>query len=199
MVGMTGAARKAASKESPRERVLEFRRALREKALALGIEIDAVVYLEAVQNLEAKLAEDEESFNQLIADAPSLLAEFAEFEAAHYTKNAPPSQPAETSQPGMRDDLHISLLAARRLAAYEVLVRESNLTNPELAQGERVRRAGHLLLTYDRLREVRPDFKDTNDQLTAARRIQKAAYRERQRAKRGLGPAVRGRPRKLHA
>jgi hypothetical protein len=116
-----------------------------------------------------------------------------------YTPEAPPSEAAVTPPLRMRDDLHITLLAARRLAAYEVLVRESDLTNRELAQGERLRRAGHLLLTYDRLREVRPDFKDTNDQLTAARRIQKAAYRERQRATRGLGPAVRGRPRKLHA
>jgi hypothetical protein len=98
----------------------------------------------------------------------------------------------------MRDGLKTSVLAARRLASYEVLARESDLTNPELSEAEKRRRAGHLLLTYDRLREVRPDFEDTNDQLTAARRIKKAAYRERQRAKRGLGPAVRGRPRKLH-
>jgi hypothetical protein len=158
-----------------------------------------------------------ESFPKLRAYFPQYFDDTVTLE---YITDGPPSEAAVTSpQLRMQDDFNIAikkaraevsenaelaklrntLLAAKRLATYEVLVRESDLTNRELAQGERLRRAGHLLLTYDRLREVRPDFKDTNDQLTAARRIQKAAYRERQRAKRGLAPAVRGRPRKLHA
>jgi hypothetical protein len=113
----------------------------------------------------------------------------------------------------MRDDLHQAVKKARaeavervkpdlatvRLsAAYEVLARQSDLTNPTLAESERLRRAENLLSTYDRLRRRNPEFHDTGEQLRAARRIQKAAYRERQRAKRGAGPAVRGRPRKLH-
>jgi hypothetical protein len=121
--------------------------------------------------------------------------------------DAPPSEAAVTPQLRMGDDLNIAakearaklrngLLAAQRLATYEVLVRESDLTNPQLADAVKQRRAGNLLLTYARLRDVRPEFEDANEQLTAARRIQKAGYRERQRAKRGLGPAVRGRPRK---
>src|SRR5271167_3292673 len=116
----------------------------------------------------------------------------------------PPSRPVDASQDRMRDELNQALgstradLAAARLSAtYEVLTRHSDLANPELAEDERLRRAENLLSTYGRLRKVKADFRDTGDELRAARRIQKAAYRERQRAKREA-PAVRGRPRKLH-
>jgi hypothetical protein len=123
---------------------------------------------------------------------------FAKEVSADYTDKTSPSSPAvDTSQQGMADELHRSVLAARRLASYEVLARDSDLTNPKLPEAVKRQREGNLLSAYDRVQEIRPDFKDTNGQLTAARRIQKAAYRERQRAKRGLGPAVRGRPRKL--
>jgi hypothetical protein len=100
-----------------------------------------------------------------------------------------------------KDDLaklRNAVLAAERLAAYEVLVRGSDLTNPELAKDERVRRAERLLRTYDCLLKVKPDFRDKDGQLTAARRIHMAAYRERKRTKFGAGAPVRGRPRKLH-
>jgi hypothetical protein len=127
-----------------------------------------------------------------------------------YTGDAPPSEAAVTPPLRMGDDLHQAVKKARaeaverakpdlatvRLsAAYEVLARQSDLTNPALSEDERLRRAGHLLTTYDRLRRRNPEFRDNSAQLRAARRIQKAAYRQRQRVKRGAGPAVRGRPR----
>jgi len=77
------------------------------------------------------------------------------------------------------------------------LVRYVDLANPKLAVDEQLRRARRLLTTYDRLRRVKPDFKDSNDQLTAARRIQKAAHRQRQRGARPDADASavrRGRP-----
>lgn len=90
----------------------------------------------------------------------------------------------------MRDDLTEALVKAKALsaasrlsAAYEALVRHSDLSNPALAEDERLRRANRLLKTYERLRKFSPDFRDSSDELRAARRIQKAAYRKRQRAK----------------
>lgn len=116
-----------------------------------------------------------------------------------YTDIAPSPEAAVPLQLRMTDHLDQAVkkarAAARLSAAYEVLVRESDLSNSALAEDVRRRRAERLLRTYERLRKVKPDFHDTSDQLTTARRIHMAAYRERERAKRGAGPAVRGRPR----
>jgi hypothetical protein len=81
------------------------------------------------------------------------------------------------------DEAKADLARARLLAAYEVLTRDSDLSNPALAEDERLRRAENLLSTYRRLRRRDPDFHDSGDQLRAARRIQKAAYRQRHRPK----------------
>lgn len=146
-----------------------------------------------------------------------------------YTGYLPPSQPADTSQPGMGDDLNTEVKKARtevvrrgrddfdtevkkakaenlaragasaalQLATYEALVKNVDLFNPELPPDERLTRARRLLGAYDRLRRANPDFKDSNAQLTEARRIQKAAHREHHKATREDGSAVRrGRPRK---
>jgi hypothetical protein len=76
------------------------------------------------------------------------------------------------------------LTTARMMAAYEVLVRESDLLNPELSEPEQLRRAGNLISTYNRLRKHDPKFHDNNDQLRAARRIRMAHFRQSKRAKR---------------
>jgi uncharacterized protein YjbI with pentapeptide repeats len=75
------------------------------------------------------------------------------------------------------------LTMARMTAAYEVLVRDSDLTNPALVEDERLRRATRLLKTYNRLRKHDPDFHDSNDQLRAARRIERAHSRQNKKAK----------------
>jgi hypothetical protein len=90
------------------------------------------------------------------------------------------------------------LAEARLLSAYELLKKTSDLNNVMLDESERLTRAENLLSTYGRLTILKRGFRDTHEQLTAARRIQKAAYRKRRRAKLGLGAPVRGRPRKLH-
>jgi hypothetical protein len=114
--------------------------------------------------------------------------------------DAPPSSPADTPQPeGMGDDdLNTKVKKAKaenlarakprpkrrssthQLANYRALVQNVDLENPALSVAEQRRRANRLLTAYDRLRDVRPNFKDSNPQLTAARRIKKAAHRERQ-------------------
>jgi hypothetical protein len=123
-----------------------------------------------------------------------------------YTKDDPPAKAADTpASLGMRDgDFDIAAKKAKaertasaRLANYQFLARTVDLENPALALAEQRRRANRLLTAYGRVQEVKRDFTDNNIQLTAARRIQKAAYREGQRVKRP--PAPRGRPRKhLH-
>lgn len=115
-----------------------------------------------------------------------------------YTVEPPPSPPADTSrQKGMREDFNIALAVERRLANYEMLARHVDLENPALGARERLTRAERLLTAYREVRRVNQDFKDSNVQLTAARRIQKAAYRQRQKAKHP--PAPRGRPRTKRA
>lgn len=82
------------------------------------------------------------------------------------------------------------LTTARMMAAYEVLVRDSDLTNPALVEDERLRRATRLLKTYNRLRKYDPDFHDSNDQLRAARRIERAHSRLNKKAKLQAGEAA---------
>ena len=119
---------------------------------------------------------------------------------------APPSSSlADPQQEGMRDDFAIAAKKARaerraaaqltgRLANYQFLARTVDLENPALALSEQRRRAYLLLTAYERVQQVKEGFRDSNVQLTAARRIKSAARRERLRAKRP--PAPRGRPRK---
>jgi hypothetical protein len=126
-----------------------------------------------------------------------------------YTGDAPPSGTAEPSAaPGMRDDFDTEVKKAKaenlarakprskprssmhQLANYRALVQNVDLLNPKLAPDERRRRANRLLTAYDRLREVRPRFRDRNAQLTEARRIKKAAHRERRRASENGSPLV---------
>jgi len=122
--------------------------------------------------------------------------------AANLNLKHRPSEADDTSRLRMRDDFNIAAreakaerTAAGRLANYEFLAGTVDLENPALAVAEQRRRANGLLTAYRRVQEVRRDFTDSNIQLTAARRIQKGAYREGQRVKRP--PAPRGRPRKL--
>lgn len=75
------------------------------------------------------------------------------------------------------------LTTARIMAAYEILVRESDLMNPVLSEAERLRRAGNLISTYNRLRKHDPEFHDNNDQLRAARRIRMARFRRSKKAR----------------
>jgi hypothetical protein len=114
-----------------------------------------------------------------------------------YTGATPSPEAAVTPPLRMRDDLDIKAKEAKRLANYQFLAAAVDLENPALALDEQRRRANRLLTAYGRVQEVKRDFTDSHVQLTAARRIQKAAYREGQRAKRQ--PALRGRPRKLGA
>jgi Ankyrin repeats (3 copies) len=102
-----------------------------------------------------------------------------------YSKPRPPPEPADTSQRArMRDDLK----RARLIASYEVLVRNSDLSNPGLAEVERLRRAEHLLTTYKRLHRVNPDFRDDSEQIKAARSITNRANYRRQLANSGRQP-----------
>jgi hypothetical protein len=126
---------------------------------------------------------------------------FDESKAPGYAGAPPPSEAAVTPPLRMRDDFDIAAqrakaerTAAGRLANYEFLAGTVDLENPALALAEQRRRAYLLLTAYDRVQEVKQGFKDSNTQLTAARRIKQAAHRERERAKRP--PAPRGRPRK---
>lgn len=80
------------------------------------------------------------------------------------------------------------LIVVRRRAGYEALLRQSDLSNPLLSDSERLRRAARLLKAYERLRKVDPDFRDNGEELRSARRIQKSAHRERQKAEHN-GPA----------
>jgi hypothetical protein len=77
----------------------------------------------------------------------------------------------------------VDLTTVRLEATFRELVRTSDLENPTLSEAERFRRAGHLLLTYKRLRRRDPGFRARNAQLTAARRIKSAVSRKRKRAK----------------
>src|SRR4029077_18344177 len=76
-----------------------------------------------------------------------------------------------------------NLTAARLLAAYEVLARDSDLANPSLSQKERLRRARHLVRTYERLRKVNPSFRDEGAQLRAARSAINQFQYQRRKAK----------------
>jgi hypothetical protein len=76
------------------------------------------------------------------------------------------------------------LTAVRLKAAYEVLVRESDLANPKLSDEERMSRAIHLRNTYDRLHKLDPSFEDRSEQLKLARKLLNArAYQRRKAAK----------------
>ncbi len=63
------------------------------------------------------------------------------------------------------------LRVARLKAAYEVLVRESNLADPKLPDDERLRRSANLRNTYDRLHKLDPSFHDNSEQLRLARNL----------------------------
>jgi hypothetical protein len=118
-----------------------------------------------------------------------------------YTKDAPPSRPDDASQEGMGEhDLNIAVKKAKaenlarvkprpkrrswrhQLANYKALVQNVDLENPALPLEEQRRRANRLLTAYVRVQNVKQGFTDSNIQLTAARRIQKAAHRERKKA-----------------
>lgn len=112
---------------------------------------------------------------------------------SNFPLDDPPSQPADTSQPGMRDDFNTALkqrkaeavaplAAALAVARYEVLARDVDLLNPRLAEDERLRRAERLLRAYTRLRKTNPEYRDTGEQLRAARRMHMADFRRRKRA-----------------
>jgi hypothetical protein len=116
----------------------------------------------------------------------------AENKKPGYTRKGPSSSPADTSTEGMRDDFNRDLAVSR----YELLARHVDLLNPRLSEAVKLTRAERLLKAYSRLRQAEPDFRDTGEQLRAARRIHMAGYRQRKRE--GQAPAVRGRPRKLH-
>jgi len=118
---------------------------------------------------------------------------FLEYEM-RYTGAPPSSSPADTRQEGMRGDLNLAvkqakaealapMAAAVAVARYEVLARHVDLLNPRLAEDERLRRAERLLKAYNRVRKASPDFRDTGEELRAARRIRMADFRERKRAK----------------
>jgi primosomal protein N'' len=77
-----------------------------------------------------------------------------------------------------------NLAAVRLSATYDVLVRDSDLSNPQLSEPERLRRAEHLVKTYKRLRKVDPDFHDDADQLRLARKMINKRQYERRKAKR---------------
>lgn len=117
-----------------------------------------------------------------------------------YTGDDPPSD-ADTSRRRMRDDLNIAVKQAKAsntleltkalaVARYEVLARHVDLLNPRLAEGERLRRAERLVTAYKRLRKLKPDFRDTGEQLRAARRIRMADYRERKIPKEARRAAI---------
>jgi hypothetical protein len=75
------------------------------------------------------------------------------------------------------------LTAVRLKATYEVLLRESDLTNPKLSNEERLRRAEHLLVTYKRLRRLVPKFHDKSGELQAARSLTNSKNYQRRKAK----------------
>ncbi|MGH7065756.1 MAG: hypothetical protein ACREET_16910 [Stellaceae bacterium] len=121
-----------------------------------------------------------------------------------YTAHLPSSEADDTSRLRMRDDLNIAvkktkaetlarpksrltrakvrLAEARALATYKALVRHVDLLNPELPEAEKVTRAERLVKAYERLHKANPDFRDTGEQLRAARRIRMADYRRRKSA-----------------
>ena len=91
---------------------------------------------------------------------------------------------------GPRPDDHIAppratralpdLTTARLRTAFELLARESDLHNPNLASDVRQRRAENLVKTYARLRKRDPDFRDESGIVKAARSIaNKGNYRRR--------------------
>lgn len=75
------------------------------------------------------------------------------------------------------------LTLARLKTAYEVLVRESNLANPELSEDERLRLARHITETYDRLRRHDRNFHDNATQLRLARNLMNSKNYQRRKAK----------------
>jgi hypothetical protein len=75
-----------------------------------------------------------------------------------------------------------NLTAARLMATYEILVRESDLANPALSNDERMSRAIHLRKTYDRLRKLIPSFRDDAEQLRLARKLLNGRAYQRRKA-----------------
>lgn len=130
-----------------------------------------------------------------------------------YTKKPSPSEADDASQLRMGKDFDIKVKEAKaenlargkprsrpatlQLATYRALVKNVDLFNPKLPEAERLTRARRLLGAYDRLRDVRPNFRDSNAQLTEARRIKQAAHRQRQNEMRQGPPPRRGRPPKV--
>jgi tetratricopeptide (TPR) repeat protein len=117
-----------------------------------------------------------------------------ESKARPYTGNTPSPEAAVTPPLRMGDDLNIQvkqaqaealapMAAALALARYEVLARHVDLLNPRLTEDERLRRAERLVKAYERARKANPDFRDTGEELRAARRIRMADFRQRKRAK----------------
>jgi tetratricopeptide (TPR) repeat protein len=74
------------------------------------------------------------------------------------------------------------LTIARLKAAYDILLRESDLANPSLPEDDRMRRAIHLHKTYYRLRRRDPNFHDESEQLRLARNLLNSRAYQRRKA-----------------
>lgn len=82
----------------------------------------------------------------------------------------------------LRGAANTELRAARLRATYELLVRDSDLANPELSNDERMSRAIHLRNTYDRLHKLVPSFHDDAEQLRLARKMLNNRAHQRRKA-----------------
>jgi hypothetical protein len=99
----------------------------------------------------------------------------------YYTKDAPPSGPADTSQQGrMRNDFDFDI--AVKEARTETLARLVDLGNPALSPAERLRRARRLVRSYQRRKADNPEFQTSPEVREAFSIINRDAY-QRQKAK----------------
>ena len=103
------------------------------------------------------------------------------------TGDAPPSEPADTSQRAqMWDrDLNTELKIAVKLARTEALARLVDLGNPALAPDERLRRARRLVASYQRRKAENPGFPASPEVRAAFSVVNKENYRRRKAAAAG--------------
>ena len=108
----------------------------------------------------------------------------------------------------MRDDLNTAVKKAKaenlarakprpkprssthQLATYRALVEHVDLLNSELPEDERKRRAKRLVQAYGRVRERRPKFHDTNEQLRAAFRVVNSDLYQRRKARKAKADVI---------
>jgi hypothetical protein len=123
-----------------------------------------------------RLASAARDYGLSVEEADEVLARAAqEKAAARVVKHgADPKPRVKKAKP--------ELTAARLLATYEILVRDSDLANPLLPDEERMRRAIHLRKTYQRLRERNPSFHDDSEQLRLARKLLNSRAYQRRKA-----------------